>query len=71
MFAENEIGDCLKSAIMDFGYRMIDTAPIYGNEVAIGNALKECMDQGIKREDLFVTSKLWITDRNNVEDALR
>lgn len=50
---------------------MVDTAPVYGNEKAVGDALKKCMDAGIKREELFVISKLWITDRNNVEDALK
>lgn len=38
------------------GYRLIDTASRYGNEEAIGQGIK---DSGIKREDLFVTSKLW------------
>lgn len=69
-FPENEVGEVLKTAILDQGYRLIDTAPTYGNEKAIGNALKECFNKGIKREDLFIVSKLWITDRNNVEEAL-
>jgi len=38
------------------GYVHIDTAAIYGNEVSVGKAIK---NSGIKREDLFVTSKLW------------
>jgi diketogulonate reductase-like aldo/keto reductase len=66
-YPENEISSVLKSAILDHGYRLIDTAPIYGNEKAIGNVLKECISSGqVKREDLFIISKLWITDRNNV-----
>lgn len=39
------------------GYRLIDTAQSYGNEQAVGNALKR---SGIPREELFVTTKLWI-----------
>lgn len=51
---------------------MIDTSPVYGNERAIGLAIKDCIDSGIvKREDLFIVSKLWITDRNNVEEACK
>lgn len=41
------------------GYRLIDTATIYGNEEAVGRAIKHC---GIKREELFITTKLWIND---------
>jgi len=41
------------------GYRLIDTAASYGNEEAVGKAIKCC---GIPREDLFITTKLWITD---------
>ena len=41
------------------GYRLIDTAMIYTNEVEVGKGIKE---SGIPREKLFVTSKLWKTD---------
>lgn len=41
------------------GYRLIDTAASYGNEEAVGNALKKC---GVPREELFVTTKLWISN---------
>ncbi|WP_125583817.1 aldo/keto reductase [Levilactobacillus cerevisiae] len=41
------------------GYRLIDTAQSYGNEEAVGKGIKRA---GVKREDLFVTSKLWVTD---------
>uniref|UniRef100_A0A672JYD4 Alcohol dehydrogenase [NADP(+)] B-like n=1 Tax=Sinocyclocheilus grahami TaxID=75366 RepID=A0A672JYD4_SINGR len=45
------------------GYRHIDCAPIYGNEPEIGEAFQEMMgpEKGIRREDVFVTSKLWNT----------
>ena len=42
---------------MEVGYRSIDTAASYGNEEAVGKAIRA---SGIKREDLFITTKLWI-----------
>ncbi|WP_137662585.1 aldo/keto reductase [Enterococcus hulanensis] len=41
------------------GYRLIDTAASYGNEEAVGKAIKR---SGVPREELFITTKLWITD---------
>lgn len=41
------------------GYRMIDTAASYGNEEAVGRAIGRC---GVPREELFLTTKLWISD---------
>ena len=41
------------------GYRLIDTAACYGNERAVGEAVKK---SGIPREDIFITSKVWIQD---------
>ncbi|MDV7718700.1 aldo/keto reductase [Pediococcus ethanolidurans] len=41
------------------GYRLIDTATAYQNEEAVGRAIKK---SGVKREDIFVTSKLWVSD---------
>lgn len=41
------------------GYRLIDTAAAYGNEEAVGRAIHRC---GVPREELFITTKLWITD---------
>ncbi|MCD2347118.1 aldo/keto reductase [Clostridium guangxiense] len=43
------------------GYRHIDTAAIYGNEEAVGEAIKE---SSVKREDIFLTSKLWNTEHD-------
>lgn len=42
------------------GYRHIDTAAIYGNEEAVGRAINE---SGVKREDLFITTKVWNSDQ--------
>lgn len=41
------------------GYRLIDTAAAYGNEEAVGRAIKK---SGVKRSDLFITTKLWVQD---------
>ncbi|MGQ4718060.1 aldo/keto reductase [Streptomyces anulatus] len=41
------------------GYRLLDTAAAYGNEEAVGRAIK---NSGIPREELFVTTKLWVQD---------
>lgn len=58
--------ECVKTAL-DLGYRHIDTAFAYGNEMAVGEGIKA---SGVKREDLFVTTKHWITDRG-YEKTLR
>jgi len=47
-------------AALEVGYRIIDTAKIYGNEEGVGAAIRE---SGIPREDLFITTKLWNDDQ--------
>ena len=49
---------CVYDAI-EAGYRSIDTAAAYYNEEAVGRAIKR---SGVPREDLFITTKLWISD---------
>jgi methylglyoxal/glyoxal reductase len=57
-----ELVHAVKTAIKH-GYRSVDTAAIYGNEVGVGQGIREGMKEaGISREDLFVTSKVWNTD---------
>ncbi|EOB13570.1 NAD(P)H-dependent D-xylose reductase [Nosema bombycis CQ1] len=54
------------------GYRHIDTAHIYGNEKVIGRTLKKIFDEGlIKREDLFITSKMFNNFHHCPEKAIR
>lgn len=53
--AYNAVSEALKS-----GYTHIDTAAAYGNEVSVGRAVK---DSGRAREEIFITSKLWNTNR--------
>ena len=53
--------ECEKAVLdaIEAGYRSIDTAAAYGNEEAVGNAIKK---SGVPRENLFITTKLWISD---------
>ncbi|MGW6690021.1 aldo/keto reductase [Streptomyces sp. NPDC054961] len=51
---ERAVGDALAA-----GYRSLDTAAAYGNEEAVGRAIRS---SGIARRDLFVTTKLWVSD---------
>ena len=63
VFQIPEEKDCIQAVTdaLDVGYRHIDTAASYMNERAVGQALK---DSGIAREELFITTKLWIQDAN-------
>ena len=64
---------CVLDAI-EVGYRSIDTAQAYGNEEGVGNAIVKC---GVPREELFLTTKVWITNagyenaKRSIEDSLR
>lgn len=64
-----EVAEAVRGAI-SVGYRHIDCASVYGNEAAIGEVLKEVLDSGeVKREELWVTSKLW-NDMHGEGDVL-
>ena len=64
---------CVLDAI-DVGYRLIDTAQAYGNEEAVGNAIKKC---DVPREELFITTKVWISNagyenaKKSIEESLK
>ena len=55
--AQRSVREALK-----MGYRLIDTANLYGNEKAVGIGLRE---SGVNREDVFISTKLWVTEYKN------
>lgn len=59
VFQVTDLAECERSVLdaIATGYRLIDTAASYGNEEAVGKAIRS---SGVTREDLFVTTKLWI-----------
>lgn len=61
VFQMEDLAECERSVrdAIDVGYRLIDTAASYGNEESVGNAIKA---SGVPRNELFVTTKLWIAD---------
>ena len=62
-----------KRAVLDAikaAYRLIDTAASYTNEDAVGEAVREAISEGIcTREELFITSKMWVQDMENIDMA--
>lgn len=59
VFQVTDLKECERSVVdaIETGYRLIDTAQSYMNEEAVGSAIKQ---SGVKREELFITTKLWI-----------
>lgn len=65
-----QVGQAVYHALK-VGYRHIDGAAIYGNETEVGEGIKKAIDEGIlKRDELFVTTKLWLQDFRKVPEAL-
>ncbi len=64
VFQVPDASECERSVrdAIDVGYRLLDTAASYGNEEAVGAAIR---DHGIDRAELFVTTKLWIEDASS------
>jgi 2,5-diketo-D-gluconate reductase A len=69
VFQVTDLAECERSVMdaISTGYRLIDTAASYMNEEAVGNAIKK---SGIPREELFITTKLWIHS-NGYEETKR
>ncbi len=66
---KGKVEEAVKIALNN-GYRHIDCAATYGNEAEIGNAFNSIFSKGkIKREDVWVTSKLW-NDSHRKEDVI-
>ena len=64
--AENSVYWALKD-----GYRLIDTARIYGNETGVGRGIKKAIDEGfVTREEIFVTTKMWTSDFGSPDEAV-
>lgn len=60
-------GEVVKNSVLnalEVGYRVIDTAQIYGNEASIGEALVE---SGIPREELYITTKIWVDNMSKAK----
>ena len=59
-------------AITESGYRFLDCATMYQNEELVGEAVKKAITEGVvSRQDLFIVTKLWVTDFKDPEAALR
>ncbi len=64
--AENSVYWALRD-----GYRLIDTARIYGNEDGVGRGIQRAIEEGfVTREEIFVTTKMWTSDYSNGDEAI-
>ena len=68
--------ECIRVVLdaIDSGYRLIDTAQSYGNEEAVGEAIKQ---SSVQRDELFITTKVWLTNygyekaKKSIEESLK
>lgn len=67
-YSHESIAEAVKGAI-EVGYRHIDCAAVYGNEHLVGHSLQDAMHAGVRREDLWITSKLW-NDKHDENDVI-
>ena len=68
--SQSEAENSVYWALSD-GYRLIDTAKIYGNEEGDGKGIKRAIDEGlVKREEIFVTTKMWTDDYDDGAEAI-
>mgnify|MGYP004614674891 CR=1 FL=1 len=68
--SQSEAENSVYWALRD-GYRLIDTAHIYGNEEGVGRGIKRAISEGIvTRDEIFVTTKMWTSDYDDGESAI-
>lgn len=68
--SQSEAENSVYWALRD-GYRLIDTAHIYGNEEGVGRGIKRAISEGfVTREEIFVTTKMWTSDYDDGENAI-
>ena len=68
--SDSEAEESVYWALRD-GYRLIDTARIYGDEAGVGRAIRRAIDEGfVTREEIFVTTKMWTSDYDNGDAAI-
>lgn len=75
--SKEETARCVYDAL-EVGYRLIDTAQAYYNEKEVGDGIQQAIQEfAIKREDIFLTTKVWVTEfgyektRASVEESLK
>ncbi|PZL76652.1 2,5-diketo-D-gluconic acid reductase [Enterococcus plantarum] len=76
VYQVSDLAECERvvSEAIQTGYRLIDTAQAYGNEAAVGQAVKK---SGLPREEFFITTKVWITNagyekaKASIEESLK
>lgn len=74
VFQVRDKEECRQSVLeaIKAGYRLIDTAASYTNEDAVGEAVREAIREGIcTREELFITSKMWVQDMKDYDSAMK
>ena len=72
VFQVNDLAECERVVFdaIKTGYRLLDTAAAYMNEEALGKAVNRAITEGlVKREDLFITTKVWVQDMKNEKTA--
>ena len=68
--SDSEAEESVYWALRD-GYRLIDTARIYGDEAGVGRGIRRAIDEGfVTREEIFVTTKMWTSDYDNGDAAI-
>ena len=68
--SDSEAEESVYWALRD-GYRLIDTARIYGDEAGVGRGIRRAIDEGlVTREEIFITTKMWTSDYDNGDAAI-